>query len=72
MFKNKEGKFDDDAFNTFYSGIIKSYNDFSNEKYDLKNFSDNLIYSPYDFTGSPSVNVKPYKVQISKIFNPTS
>ena len=72
MFKDKKGAFDEKAFDMFYGSLVKSYNDFSNEKYDLKNFTDNLIHSPYDFTVSTEANIKPYKVQISKIFNPTS
>lgn len=72
IFKDKKGGFDETAFNNYYNSLIKSYNSFSTEKYDLKNFTDNLLYSEYDYLTPIQPKIKPYKVGITKVFNPTS
>lgn len=72
IFKTPDGAFDEPAFNTYYGGLVKSYNEFSNEQYDLKNFTDNLLYSEYDYLAPVKAKIKPYTVGITKIFNPSS
>jgi hypothetical protein len=73
LFKNpNDGEFDNTAFDTYYNNLVKTYNKFSTEQYDLKNFTDNLLYSEYNFLAPPKAKIKEYKVGITKIFNPTN
>jgi len=72
LFKSPKGDFDDLAFNKYYDSLVKSYNVFSTQAYDVKNFTQNLLYNDHDFLAPVNAKIKPYSVGITKIFNPNS
>lgn len=73
LFKNPNtGDFDNVAFENYYNNLVKTYNTFSTQQYSLNKFTDNLLYSEYNFLGPPQAKTKDYKIGITKIFNPTS
>ena len=72
MFQTNKGTFDEKAFDNYYKSLVNSFNQFSTAQYDLKNFTDNLLYSEYNYLQPIQAKVKPYKVGITKIFNPTN
>lgn len=68
--ENPEKKFDQAAFNMYYDGLVQRYNDFEQENYQIKDLTQNLYYSAYDFTAPLNAKREKTKVQIGKIFNP--
>jgi len=49
MFQTNKGTFDEKAFDNYYKSLVNSFNQFSTAQYDLKNFTDNLLYSEYNY-----------------------
>ena len=43
----KDGKFDEAAFDNFYTSAVSTYNDFANEDWEKK-LIDNLAKDPFD------------------------
>lgn len=70
-FKNKDGSFDQDAFDKYYDGALKTYNEFVSDEFD-KELVDEYIYAPYDLSVLNPEDVKLPEVYVRKVANPTA
>ena len=67
-FKDKEGKFDEIAFNNVYNKIANSYYEMASDDY-LENL-DKIQYSPFDITRPRNAETFSVNVEFSKDYNP--
>lgn len=65
----KDGKFDETSFNNFYTGALKSYNDFSQEDW-TKNLINELAKDPLDWMQPLKTEVKDVSVTVGNGYNP--
>ncbi len=65
----KDGKFDDVAFNNFYTSALNMYNTFSNEDWENK-LIEEMAKDPLDWTQPMKTNVKEVKVTVGNGYNP--
>lgn len=70
-FKKKDGSFDQDAFDKYYDGALKTYNEFVSDEFD-KELVDEYIYAPYDLSVLNPEDVKLPEVYVRKVANPTA
>ena len=62
----KNGKFDENAFNDFYDSAVRKFDDYSNESF-VENVITQMDRSPYDWTKLDNPNVIDTSVYISNI-----
>ena len=63
---NKDGKFDETAYNQFYDSAIRSYNDFSNDKF-IEDYVEKAARHKYDWFNleAPIMNDSVYMLEAS-------
>lgn len=66
---SKDGKFDETAFDNFYTGALHSYNDFSNEDWTNK-LIEGLAKDPLDWMQPLKTDVKDVSVTVGNGYNP--
>ena len=67
-FKDKDGKFDDVAFNNEYNKVARQYNEMASSEY-LENL-DKIEYSPFDITRPKNAETFSVNLEFTKDFNP--
>lgn len=66
---SKDGKFDETAFDNFYTGALHSYNDFSNEDW-TNRLIEGLAKDPLDWMQPLKTDVKDVSVTVGNGYNP--
>ena len=66
---SKDGKFDEETFNNFYTSALNMYNQFSNEDWTNKMISD-MAKDPFDWMQPLKTDVKDVSVTVGNGVNP--